>query len=110
VRGSASRSDQENCGAGRRISAFPRRAVFLQVLGLAILIGLIPQSGPHILFVTLFAHGEVPLSILLANSIVQEGHAGLPLLAESRSSFFRMKAISAIIGIFVGLLGYFLEF
>jgi len=82
----------------------------LQVLGLAILIGLIPQSGPHILFVTLFAHGEVPLSILLANSIVQEGHAGLPLLAESRSSFFRMKAISAIIGIFVGLLGYFLEF
>lgn len=82
----------------------------LQVLGLAILIGLIPQSGPHILFVTLFAQGHIALSILLANSIVQEGHAGLPLLAESKSGFFRMKAISAIVGIFVGLLGYFLEF
>lgn len=82
----------------------------LEVLGLAILIGLIPQSGPHILFVTLFAQGHIALSILLANSIVQEGHAGLPLLAESKTGFIRMKAISVIIGIIVGLLGYFLEF
>ena len=60
---------------------------------IAILIGLIPQSGPHIIFVTLFASGVISFPVLLANSLVQEGHAGLPLLAESKKSFFYAKLI-----------------
>ena len=44
------------------------------VLIVAILVGLIPQSGPHLIFLILFANGDLPLGILLANCIVQDGH------------------------------------
>ncbi len=86
------------------------RGNHLYILVLAILIGLIPESGPHIVFITLFASGSIPFSILLTNSIVQEGHAGLPLLAESKRGFFWMKAISVALGLMVGVLGYFAGF
>ena len=86
------------------------RGNHLYILLLAILIGLIPESGPHIVFITLFASGAIPFSILLTNSIVQEGHAGLPLLAESKRGFLWMKVISVIVGLVVGLLGYFVGF
>ena len=55
------------------------------MLVIACLVGLIPESGPHLIFVTLFAQGVVPLSVLLASSIVQDGHGMLPMLAHSRS-------------------------
>ncbi len=75
------------------------------VLIIAILVGVIPQSGPHFVFVLLFASGTLPLSILLASSIVQDGHGSLPLLAESRKSFFIIKGINVAVGLAVGLLG-----
>ena len=86
------------------------RGNHLYILLLAILIGLIPESGPHLVFITLFIDGAIPFSILLTNSIVQEGHAGLPLLAESKRGFLWMKAISVIVGLLAGLLGYFAGF
>jgi hypothetical protein len=67
------------------------------ILILAVLLGIIPESGPHILFVTLFASGNIPFSILLANSIVQDGHGALPLLAESKKSFLVMKAVNVLV-------------
>jgi hypothetical protein len=72
------------------------------MLGLAGLIGIIPESGPHLVFVTLFREGSVPLSILVASSIVQDGHGMLPLLAESRRDFIRVKAVNLVVGICVG--------
>lgn len=86
------------------------RGNHLYIMLLAILIGLIPESGPHIIFITLFVSGAIPFSILLTNSIVQEGHAGLPLLAESKRGFLWMKAISVAVGLIVGVLGYFVGF
>jgi hypothetical protein len=86
------------------------RGNHLYILLLAILIGLIPESGPHIIFITLFVNGTIPFSILLTNSIVQEGHAGLPLLAESKRGFLWMKAISVLVGLMMGLFGYFAGF
>ena len=86
------------------------RGNHLYIMLLAILIGLIPQSGPHIIFISLFVSGAIPFSILLTNSIVQEGHAGLPLLAESKLGFLWMKAISVAVGLLVGLLGFFVGF
>ena len=74
------------------------------VLMVAILIGLIPQSGPHLIFLILFANGDLPLGILLANSIVQDGHGALPLLAESRKAFFVSKGIKVTLAILVGVL------
>lgn len=75
---------------------------------LAVLIGIIPESGPHMLFVTLFATGTVPFSVLLASSVSQDGHASLPLLAESKGSFVKAKAINALVAAMVGYLMYFL--
>lgn len=82
----------------------------LVMLLLALLVGIIPESGPHIIFVVMFFSGAIPFSILLANSIVQDGHSALPLLAESRKNFFLMKSINVLVGLIVGLAGYFLGF
>ena len=77
------------------------------VLIVAVLVGIIPESGPHLFFLLLFASGSLPFSILLANSIVQDGHGSLPLLAETRKGFFLIKAINIAVGLVVGLIGIF---
>ncbi|MDR2026643.1 MAG: putative manganese transporter [Prevotellaceae bacterium] len=82
----------------------------LIMLFIALTIGLIPESGPHIVFISLFVEGSIPFSILLANSLVQNGHSGLPLLAESKESFVKMKIIALTVGLTVGLLGYIAGF
>ena len=77
---------------------------------LALLVGIIPESGPHMLFVTLFATGTVPFSVLLASSISQDGHASLPLLAESKRSFVKAKIINALVAAIIGYTCYFIGF
>jgi hypothetical protein len=57
------------------------------------------------MFVLLFASGSLPLSILIANSIVQDGHGSLPLLAETRKGFFVVKSINIMVGLLVGIIG-----
>ena len=69
---------------------------------LATLIGIIPESGPHLIFVTLFATGVVPFPVLLASSISQDGHASIPLLAESRKSFLWAKIINCAVALAAG--------
>jgi len=83
---------------------------FMSVMIIAVLVGIIPESGPHLIFITLYASGSIPFSILLANSIVQDGHGSLPLLAESQKSFLYMKGINLIIGFIVGLVGLMIGF
>lgn len=77
---------------------------------LALLVGIIPESGPHLLFVTLFATGTIPFSVLLTSSISQDGHASLPLLAESKIGFVKAKIINAIVAAVVGYTCYFIGF
>jgi len=72
------------------------------LLGLAALVGIVPASGPHLLFVTLFSQGTVPFSVLAANSIAQDGHGMLPLLAHSRRDFLVAKAVNVAIALAVG--------
>lgn len=72
------------------------------LLVLATTIGLIPESGPHLVFVTLYARGAIPFAILLANSIVQDGHGMLPLLAHSRRAFLLVKGINWLAGLVAG--------
>lgn len=69
---------------------------------LATLVGIIPESGPHMIFVTLYASGIIPLPVLLASCISQDGHASLPLLAESKKSFLRAKVINCAVALIVG--------
>ncbi|GET28527.1 putative manganese transporter [Prolixibacter sp. SD074] len=77
------------------------------VLLIAVLIGIIPESGPHLVFVTLFAAGTIPFSVLLASSISQDGHGMLPLLAESKKGFVAVKIINMIYALVVGGVGLF---
>jgi len=82
------------------------KANYLIVLLIACLIGLIPESGPHMIFVTLFAQGSIPFGLLLASSVVQDGHGMLPLLAESKRSFVSVKIVNFTVGLIAGLVFY----
>ncbi|MBN2668750.1 MAG: arsenic efflux protein [Bacteroidales bacterium] len=75
------------------------------VLIIALLIGIIPESGPHMVFISLFLSGLIPFSILMANSIVQDGHGALPLLAENKKAFLHMKLVNILVGALMGGLG-----
>jgi hypothetical protein len=83
---------------------------FIVLLVLAALIGIIPQSGPHLVFIALFLSGSLPFSVLLTNSIVQEGHGALPLFAESKRNFFLIKAIKIAIALPLGYLLIYLGY
>ena len=69
---------------------------------LATVIGIIPESGPHMIFVTLFAAGIIPFPVLLASSISQDGHSSIPLLAESKKSFAWAKLINCAVALAAG--------
>lgn len=82
----------------------------LWVLLFAVLIGIIPESGPHLVFITLFLSGAIPFSILMANSITQDGHSTLPLLAESKRGFLAVKLVNVSIGLLIGIAGNLIGF
>jgi uncharacterized protein (DUF983 family) len=82
----------------------------LILLLIALLIALIPESGPNLIILFLFIDGIVPFSTLLANSILQEGHGGLLLIAENPKSFLWLKAIKFVIAFTLGILGYWIGF
>lgn len=69
---------------------------------LATLVGIIPESGPHMIFVTLYASGIIPFPVLLASCISQDGHASIPLLAESKTSFAKAKLINCTVALAAG--------
>lgn len=76
----------------------------ITVLALATALGIIPESGPHMIFVTMYAQGLVPFAIILASSISQDGHGSLPLLAVSTKIFIWLKVINIIVAFTVGLI------
>lgn len=79
------------------------------VLFIAALIGMIPESGPHIIFISMFATGLIPFPVLLTNSIVQDGHGSIPLIAESGKSFIVVKLINFAAGLLFGYLLLFIS-
>lgn len=84
------------------LSNFARENPQLMLL-IAILIGLIPDIAPQFLFIFLFAEGIIPFSVLLTSSIVQNGHALLPLLSYSIRDTITVKLFNVLIGLGIGL-------
>jgi len=80
------------------------KAHMFWVLLIAGLVGIIPESGPHLLFVTLFAQGLIPFSVLLTSSIVQDGHGMLPLLSYSIKDSLLIKTFNLVIGLGIGFI------
>lgn len=73
-----------------------------QTFFFALLLGLLPVSGPHITFTILFSQGTIPFSILLANSIVQSGHGVLPLLPYPKRDVITLKVIKLALAFLIG--------
>jgi len=74
----------------------------IMFLFLAGVVGIIPLSGPNIIIISLYAGGVVPFSVLLTNSIVQEGHGLLPILGFSLDDSLKIKLFKLVFGIAVG--------
>jgi hypothetical protein len=70
------------------------------------LLGLVPESGPHLVFVSLYASGLIPFSVLLTSSIVQDGHGMLPMLAFSVKDSLLVKGFNLVFGLSIGFLLY----
>jgi hypothetical protein len=70
---------------------------------MCVLVGLIPESGPHMVFVVMFANGLIPFSIMLTSSIVQDGHGMLPMFSYSLKDALMVKIFNLVFGILIGL-------
>ena len=82
----------------------------IYILIISALIGLIPDSGPHLIFVSLFATGIVPFSVLLTSSIVQDGHGLLPLISFSLKDTLYIKVFNLLFGLILGVSLFYLGF
>lgn len=78
------------------------QAHMVWVLILSALVGVIPESGPHLVFVMMFTQGLVPFSVLLTSSIVQDGHGMLPVLSYSVREAVKIKLFNLIYGLLIG--------
>jgi len=76
------------------------------VLLVGALIGIIPESGPHMVFVMMFNAGLVPFSVLFTSSFVQDGHGMLPLLSYTIKDSVLIKLFNFIFGLALGLILY----
>jgi Putative, 10TM heavy-metal exporter len=82
-------------------SAYPIALLFLGAV-----VGLIPESGPHLVFVTMYASGLIPFSVLFTSSFVQDGHGMLPMLSYSFKDSVLIKAFNVVFGTAIGLSMY----
>lgn len=80
------------------------------VLILSVLIGIIPESGPHLVFVMMFANGVIPFSVLLASSIAQDGHGILPLLSYTVRDTLLIKSFNIAFALIIGGAAYWMGF
>jgi hypothetical protein len=72
----------------------------------AVLLAVVPESGPHLVVVMLYANGVIPFSILVASSIVQDGHGMLPLLSYTVKDSLLIKLFNLAFGIGIRLALY----
>jgi len=82
----------------------------LALLFIAALMGLIPESGPHMVFISLYASGLIPFSVLFTSAFVQDGHGMLPMLSYSVKDSLVLKTINLATGTSLGLIIYFIGF
>lgn len=80
------------------------------VLLISALVGIIPESGPHMIFVMMYANGLIPFSVLLTSSIAQDGHGMLPLFSYTIRDSVLIKIFNIIIALVMGLIFYILDF
>ncbi len=70
----------------------------------AALVGIIPESGPHMIFLVLYSKGLIPFSVLLVSTLSQDGHGLLPLLSHSVKDTIHVQIFTTIFSLIVGFL------
>ncbi|MDZ7291348.1 MAG: arsenic efflux protein [candidate division KSB1 bacterium] len=88
-----------------QLEGFVKQHIGLVFL-LSVLIGVIPESGPHFIFVMMYAEGLIPFSVLLASSISQDGHGMLPLLSYTIRDALLIKVFNIGAALLAGGLAY----
>jgi hypothetical protein len=76
------------------------------VLVIGAVIGIIPESGPHLVFVMMYGQGLIPFSVLFTASFVQDGHGMLPLLSYSIKDSVLIKIFNLVFGLALGGIMY----
>ena len=76
----------------------------LVLIVFAALVGVIPESGPHLLFVILYSRGLIPLPVLIVNTLSQDGHGLLPLLSHSIKDTVYVQIFTTVFSLTVGIL------
>jgi hypothetical protein len=92
----------KNFGLKSIASSLP---VFLLIV-FAALIGIVPESGPHLAFLWLFKDGAIPFSVLLVNTISQDGHGLLPLLSYSVKDTINVQIFTTLFALIVGIIWF----
>jgi hypothetical protein len=77
-------------------------AHMLWILVIGAILGIVPESGPHLIFVMMYAQGLIPFSVLFTASFVQDGHGMLPLLSYSIKDSLLIKAFNLVFGLTIG--------
>ncbi len=71
-------------------------------LVIAAVVSIVPESGPHLVFVMMFSQGLIPFSVLFTSSFIQDGHGMLPLLSYSFKDAMLVKVFNLIFGLGLG--------
>lgn len=82
------------------ISSLPRLTLIL----FAALIGAIPESGPHLFFTILYSKGIIPFSVLLVNTLSQDGHGLLPLISYSIKDTIYVQIFTTVFSLLIGII------
>ena len=81
----------------------------LWLIIIAALIGVIPESGPHMIFLVLYSKGLIPFSVLLVSTLSQDGHGLLPLLSHSIKDTLYVQIFTTGFSLIIGLVLYLIK-
>ena len=82
------------------ISGLPVPALII----FAALVGIIPESGPHLVFLILYSKGLIPFSVLLVSTLSQDGHGLLPLLSHTLKDTLYVQVFTTLFSLVVGII------
>jgi len=68
------------------------------------LIGIIPESGPHMIFLILYSKDLIPFSVLLVSTLSQDGHGLLPLLSHTIKDTLYVQVFTTVFSVVIGII------
>jgi len=76
----------------------------LALIVFAALVGIIPESGPHMIFLILYSKGLIPFSVLLVSTLSQDGHGLLPLLSHTIKDTLYVQIFTTVFSLVIGMI------